>query len=842
MFNLFDIEMNSVTAFAHSSGSSAEKEKFVEHCDRTLKYFDKFIATFELEFILSKLANEIDNGFEAKKIFDYLRKIVYLHDIGKLTKRFQRKLDGEKINETHSDKGFHFLNYSFLLLHSKEDITAREFYFFQILLFSVFKHHGKLNDLKQSIKKMRFSSKDNKFDEISHFLNLEIDSSIIDFMERGEFYNAINNRNVKPIIDSFLKENHSLFIFLKLFHSLLISADYYATAEYTEQKEFEQFTLTKDLFENIWNNFHTKKEYRKFYNLNVDINDSKSKLLNLSLNEIEDLDDTKENKLNILRSKLNVESEQNLKKYLDSEGCSNVYLLNIPTGGGKTNISMRLALRIMKERKIKKLFYVFPFINIIEQSYESIELYSGSDNITRLDSRYVNPLEVDESYEFDKKVSYGKHIDNLFFNKPVLMLSHIKFFDMILRNDKNSNYNFYQLANSVVIIDEIQAYNDNVWTELASLMGNIGEFLNTHFIIMSATLPNLESLLNNANFNSLLNKNFRDCIFESSLFKRTKIIPTKEITQENIPEYIQQFIKDGIKKILIVLNKIDDSYNLYESIIQSNKCFSDYEISLLNSTIIEEKRKLVIEYAKEDRKIILIATQSVEAGVDIDFDIGIRAYSPLDSIIQVAGRINRNSKKEICNLFIFPDKSSNRVYRGDNKSKVMKEYEDDFFKNDFDDEHGAIKNFYDSTIQEIRKFYNNAFIQNPRTYLDAIQNLEFKKINDEIKLIDADTISLFIPFKEEAYKLWEQYISMFEEESGFTNFIRIKEFRKQLIPYNVNLFNYYTNNGRLKDILHYEIKYGFYFCKDWEEYFEINSGLNIQKFKEYVTSGRGEFL
>lgn len=842
MSNLFKVDLKNVTAFAHSSGSSNNKERFVEHCDRTLKYFNLFLTDFGLKPVLKRIIKNIENDFDIKKTYDYLCKIIYFHDIGKLTKRFQQKLDGENNNETHSDKSFHFLVYSFLKLYYISEINQKEFYFYVLTLYSVLKHHGKLKELKYEIRNLKFNLNDQKLEEIAGFLRIPLETDLIKIMERENFYNSINDTDVIRLIENFSNQEHMLFIFLKLFHSLLISSDYYATAEFTEQREFDQKILTAEIKSEIWNNFHLKHKYDDFINFNVDINNSQSELERITMPEIERLEKSKEEKLNVFRSKLNIVAENNLKTHLNSKNGSNVYLLNIPTGGGKTNISMRLALRIMKERNIKKMFYVFPFINIIEQSYETIKNFTCEENITRLDSRYISPIESDEIYDGIEQTQYQKHIDNLFFNKPVLMLSHVKFFDMILRNDKNSNYNFFQLTNSVVVIDEIQAYNDTSWTEITSLINDVSKSLNTHFIIMSATLPNLESLINNARFYSLLRPEFRDDTFNSYLFKRTEIIPNKEISKGNITEFLERFTIQGYRKILVVLNKIIDSYSLFEDINNSRNRFKEYKLFLLNSTIPEKRRKAIIKQSKKDNKIILVATQSVEAGVDIDFDIGLRSYAPLDSIVQVAGRINRNARKKTCKLIVFPDESSSRVYRGDNKSKAMKSFEEVFFKEITSNDNSAVREFYDLTINEIQKFNNNPYVQNPANNLQLIQDLKFKTINDNIKLIDADTISLYIPYEDQAVELWEEYLGLFNEDKGFYQYIMIKDFRKHLLPYNINILNYYTSEGPLKAVLNSEITYGYYYCKAWREYFSVDSGLNVEEFKRIVTSGRGEFL
>ena len=838
MFSFFDADFKQINAFAHSSEGSLEKEKFFEHCDRTLKYYDYFTETFSLTPIIGNLVFEIDNTMDIERTLYMIRKIVYYHDIGKLTEKFQRKLDGEKNKETHSDKSFYFIVYILLSLSLEEKLSQKEFFFFLLISYSVLKHHGKLKDVRNEIADLKFSFKKSKFSEITKKLNVRIDNEIIGIME-DDFFECMQEYEVKQIIEKISKSSNAMFVLTKLINSLLISSDYYATADYRENKNFSLNVLNENISETIYNNFHNTKKIAEFANFNYQINEDRKELRKLTVNEIENFNKSKESRLNILRSKINVEAEDNLDLILQKKDSANVFMMNVPTGGGKTNISMRLAVKIMRERSVKKLYYVFPFINIIEQSYESISRFTGEENITRLDSRFVNPIDNEET---DYEMSFDKHIDTLFFNKPVLMMSHVKFFDMLFRNDKNSNYNFFQIANSVVVIDEIQAYNDMIWTEVMTLINSIGKFLNIYFIVMSATLPKLQRLVENSKFSTILNQDFRNEIFNSILFKRTQIIPKTDIGKDDVPEIIVSLIEENNRKILVVLNRIIDSYNLYNELSENYFNYKDYEILLLNSTIPVAKRKEIIEKSKTESKIILIATQSVEAGVDIDFDVGLRAYSPLDSIVQVAGRINRNSKKKLCKLYVFPDDSSSNVYRKSNKSKIMKQNEKVFFSYDSTEEDSAIEEFYEKTIDEIQKFFGNSFVANPLSNLKTINELKFSKIDKEIKLIDGDTISLFIPFETEAVSLWEEYCSLFEGENSFDNLLKIKSFRKKLTPFNINLFNYYTSKGKLSDVLYNEIKYGFYYCKDWEEYFNIKSGLNVEEFKKNVTSGRGEFF
>ncbi|MBU4446745.1 CRISPR-associated endonuclease Cas3'', partial [bacterium] len=145
MCNLFDVDLKDIEAFAHSRKDCSEKEPFFEHSERTLKYYDCIFECFELIPILKRLLRSIDSELNMSKIQPLLRNIVKSHDVGKLTRNFQKRLDGSRVSETHSDKGFFVLTYNLLFLSRRKLITGKEFLFLLIMLYAVYKHHGNLN-------------------------------------------------------------------------------------------------------------------------------------------------------------------------------------------------------------------------------------------------------------------------------------------------------------------------------------------------------------------------------------------------------------------------------------------------------------------------------------------------------------------------------------------------------------------------------------------------------------------------------------------------------------------------------------------------------------------------
>jgi len=863
MFNLFDFEViKGLKHYAHTD-KNRPAEPFYRHCERTGQYLDDLMADYKLGPIFERLLTDIDAGqnqVDKPKIIGMIREFIIIHDLGKTDRRFQDKLTGTDNNATHSDKSYFLLLYKLLLLKKNSKLNGKEFIILFLLIYSVYKHHGKINDLTEDLTAIiPIAFKEEEIKEILLTLNEKVDGDILASIGKQEFWERWKTRNTRDLIMKLSTRSLSFFILFKLFHSLLIFSDYAATMEYKTGEAFSLNVLTPYMIDDIWKRFHMDEMGGR--NVNPGIDKNRERLLALSLSLLDESarenPAKKKEALDAVRSIINIKAEHLLDERLKTDG-SHTLFLNVPTGGGKTNISMRLALKIMKEKPgIKKLFYVFPFINLIEQSVQSLGNFIGEENMSRLDSRYKDPTEQEENY-FDMSSLFSRYIDRLMFNYPVLFSSHVRFFDLFFRNDKNNNYNFYQLANSVVIIDEIQAYKDTIWTEMSYIFEAVGRFLNTYFIVMSATLPEIYRL-SGATAEYLLPEEFSKGLFYHAVFDRNEIRPDKSIKSAATSDKMAEDILEkavGYHKILIVVNTVKHCYTLFREIksaIRTKKYshdFTGYEVFLLNSTIVDNRRKYIIDFCKdrigqEPKKVILVSTQSVEAGVDLDFDIGFRAYSPLDSILQVAGRVNRENRKPRSTLFVFPDDNYKNVYRGDRKAKITAESEKSFFEQDNytgENPQKRLRDFYTKVVRELKKTNQMLFIKGSESNISDMVNLFLKQVDINVHLIEGDTVSLYIPFDKDGEKTWQEYIRLIKSDDSFMNFIKIKEFRKRLIPYTVNIFNGYIRGEgkKLSLFLNQEMEYGYYYCRDWQKYYSLEEGLNQEAFQKEI--GGREYL
>jgi CRISPR-associated endonuclease/helicase Cas3 len=203
-------------------------------------------------------------------------------------------------------------------------------------------------------------------------------------------------------------------------------------------------------------------------------------------------------------------------------------------------------------------------------------------------------------------------------------------------------------------------------------------------------------------------------------------------------------------------------------ILNKDKRFSDYEKLIISGEILEPRRQEVIELIKNEeenniKKMILVSTQVVEAGVDIDMDVGFKDRSLIDSDEQLAGRINRNASKSGSVVYLFNLDNASWIYKNDERLKVEisdEQYSKILNEKDFDI-------IYKLVNQKILRRNNDPAYENLNHYLEKIEELNFDKIHKDFKIIDNSNFSMFIPVLID-----EKYFT--NEDKSFLNHYNIR--------------------------------------------------------------------
>ncbi len=376
---------------------------------------------------------------------------------------------------------------------------------------------------------------------------------------------------------------------------------------------------------------------------------------------------------------------------------SRLFTLTAPTGVGKTLTALDFALHLRENvpaLKRGQIIYALPFINIIEQGldvYKSVFKDSGAEILAHY--QYADVFGEKRSKEENERAMEGAEpnyhqkamaLDT--WQSDIVITSFVQLLHTLIgcRNKLLKKFNHF--ADSILILDEVQTLRLDLLPVVGAALFYLTRFLNTRVVLMTATKPEIMRL---AHEKILSGEGYTrdDCeavelledfsgVFAS--YKRTKIVPllNTDLGNDNAEQTFLTSIFSGKwapeKSCLIVVNKVNRSIDLFKALqTYLSKSGLSNPVYCLSTNIVPAHRLERIEKIKADliagRKPILVATQVVEAGVDLDFDMGFRDLGPIDSIVQVAGRINRQSNPLAPDephkpLFVMDFKDCERVY------------------------------------------------------------------------------------------------------------------------------------------------------------------------------------
>ncbi|MDM8552453.1 CRISPR-associated helicase Cas3' [Desulfobacterales bacterium HSG2] len=433
-----------------------------------------------------------------------------------------------------------------------------------------------------------------------------------------------------------------------------------------------------------------------------------------------------------------------------------LFTITAPTGIGKTlsvmNFALKLKEKISSVQKYQpQIIYCLPFINIIEQTYKVFcELFRKEGISLLKHHQYTDIWGMAEKESVgDDEVQLSKKLLEIEdWQADVVLTTFVQFFHSVISNRNRMLKKFHRIAGSIIILDEVQNIKAEYWPLIGTVLYHLSEFLNCRMILMTATQPLIFETANRVfehnqqkqiEFRPLLNSEETGFYFEQ--FERTKLVSLidKENPLENADDFYALFCEkwDPSKSCLIVVNTIKRSLDIFER-LSEEETISD--IYYLSTNIVPVHRKYVIRKIKrlldEDRKVILVSTQSVEAGVDLDFDMGFRDVGPLDSVIQVAGRINRNNREGFRHspLYIVNfEGDAQRIYGRItiNTSLEIFDSEKEFFsENEYLQ---LIGKYYDLITNEDRKSFEEA-----RELYEAVEKLRFTRDSDDEELAVED--------------------------------------------------------------------------------------------------------
>lgn len=568
---------------------------------------------------VADIASGFSREFNAEQ-FGYASGL--LHDIGKYSPEFQRRLDGVKIRVDHSTAGAQEARKLYGIFQSR------------ILEYVITGHHGGL---------LNYGTKECGLDE-------RLSKSFLP--DYSEYKNDILPPDLSKVRPGLIPINNkmgfAISFYTRMLFSCLIDADFLDTERFFSSDKFS-----------------LRGQYESF-----------NKLLKKFDTYMKDkLSTAEENPINRYRRDI---YEQCIEK---AELPSQMFSMTVPTGGGKTLSSMAFALNHLKKHNLDRILYVIPYTSIIEQNADVFREIFGNQNVLEHHSNYDPKNEKSENNDITQE---KLKLSSENWDIPIIVTTNVQFFESLFSNRVSRCRKLHNLAKSVIILDEAQmlptGFLKPCLAALSELVVNYGSTV----VICTATQPSLNELLDQRvksveiiHSPQELYEAFRRVhvadlgdISDSYLSARLKahnqvlcIVNTRKHAQ-NLYEQLSKSdncyhlsarlsakLKAHNQVRCIVNTRRKHAQNLYGQLSKSN---SYYHLSARMCPVHRRKKlKEIKDLLRKGAECRVVSTQLIEAGVDIDFPAVYRAMSGIDSVCQASGRCNREGKLASGEVYVF---------------------------------------------------------------------------------------------------------------------------------------------------------------------------------------------
>ena len=403
-----------------------------------------------------------------------------------------------------------------------------------------------------------------------------------------------------------------------------------------------------------------------------------------------------------------------------------IVVINAPTGIGKTKVFLDLIAKYKDDENIQRVFYFSPLLALtedFERKFESTLEDKKTGDVLIYNHIFSDSLEEKRKHNNEGYVSkWNFPIES--FNKKFIITTTQRLLMTIYSNTAKDKMKMASFRNSVLIIDEVQTIPKFILSNLKDIFLKMGQYMGTKIILVSATIPNEIKDIKKVQISKLLLSDYLD--------QTPKQISVESL---DIPAL-------KINKTLVMTNTRKKAVNIYNEIKQNNK-----EKIYLSSGIRKKDRIDILKCLSEKKDYVLVSTQVVEAGVDISFSNIYREMAPLDNLIQVMGRLNREGLDPDAKLIVFQIDGSEVPY---SKLEFDKSW-DKIQKIHNSKELYAILEQYYSEISEDNQLNRD----NTKDLKNFIQRLDFEKVWECVKknVFEEDgRDSVFIP----EYDDWDE--------------------------------------------------------------------------------------
>lgn len=412
------------------------------------------------------------------------------------------------------------------------------------------------------------------------------------------------------------------------------------------------------------------------------------------------------------------------------------YSLTVPTGGGKTLASVLWAIKHAIKNDLKRIIIAIPYTSIITQTANVLRNIFGVENVLEHHSN------VDRSAFDDKELAQKMKLAAENWDYPIIVTTNVQLFESLFSNKPSDCRKLHNIAKSVLILDEVQTLPTDFLQPIVDTFDTFKRVFGISVLFTTASQPVLSGLIQGANplvsFEGL--SDIHEIIpKEANLHNRLRRV---ELSFEENPKNYDEVAEElsHHSHVLCIVNTRNDAKEIYSRLPKEGICL--HLSRMMCPDHVMETIDMVKLALKEfsNTTIRVVATQLIEAGVDIDFPVVFRQEAGLDSVLQAAGRCNREGKLEIGNAFVFglqkPLPPGHITQTNNARLAIMNSGYDGFSPE-------AMEAYFRQLYSRVNSFDK----KNIKDLLYKPDELQFEMAASAFHLIDDNTISVIVNWK-----------------------------------------------------------------------------------------------
>lgn len=539
--------------------------------------------------------------------------------------------------------------------------------------------------------------------------------------------------------------------------------------------------------------------------------DKESSALRQNKDTLNDLLPLLENKLKDLKAKADC-SEVNIIRNQIQQQCiemadtpTGFYSLTVPTGGGKTLSSLVWAIKHAIKNGQKRVIIAIPYTSIIVQTASVLRSIFGEENVLEHHSCVDPELIKDEKLKEKMKLATEN------WSYPIIVTTNVQLFESMFSNKPSACRKLHNIVNSVIILDEVQTLPMDYLQPIVDSLKTYNKLFNVSFLFTTASQPVLSGLIEGCNpkaaFSGIdhITEIIPDEFKLHDKLRRVRLsINNEGKTYDEVAEMLSQY-----KRVLCIVNTRRDAKEIYERLPQEG--ITLHLSKMMCPDHISETIERVKTTLKDNKNEIIrvVSTQLIEAGVDIDFPVVFRQEAGLDSILQAAGRCNREGKNSLSTTYVFSLSKEHNLPKGDiqaaNSARLNLGNVHDWFAPE------TMTSYFKQLYCRKESFDKKDI----RHYLNhPTNNLSFQTAAKEFQLIEDDGVNVVVCWKN-SMELVQQSLA------NGPSYMLMKKLSKYMVNINKTDFKILMDMGVVN-----EKKEGL-FVVDYKQQYDEHIGLRI---------------